>query len=487
MLRLTLLAGLCALAVPDSLPAAQAGGQARPPNIIIVCTDDQGYADIGSQGAQGFRTPHLDRLAAEGVRFTDFYVSSPVCSASRAALLTGCYHERVGISGALGPHSTAGLHPEETTIAELCRAQGYATAAVGKWHLGHLPEFLPTNQGFDSYFGLPYSNDMWPQHPGVRHLLPEERLQRWPHLPLIEGTRIIDAEITPQEQEQLTTRYTQKAVGFIRQNRDQPFFLYLAHSQPHVPLFVSANYKGKTERGLYGDVIAEIDWSMGEILKALDTFQISQNTLVLFTSDNGPWLSYGNHGGSAGPLREGKGTCWEGGIRVPFLARWPGRIPAGSVCREPAATIDLLPTIARAIGGTLPKKQLDGKDITPLLTGAPGATSPHAALFFYSGNRELHAVRSGRWKLMLSHSYRLLNGRPGGKGGMPVDYENRAITQPELYDLVADPGETRKCAADHPEVVAALLKKVEAMRVELGDTLTGREGTACRPPGTATR
>ena len=462
--------------------ASVKGADARPPNVIIVFTDDQGYGDVGCYGAQGYRTPHLDRLAAEGMRFTDFYVSSPVCSASRAALLTGCYHERVGISGALGPGSRTGLNPDETTIADICRARGYATAAVGKWHLGDHPRFLPANHGFDSYFGLPYSNDMWPYHPNLSHLSIEKRLKRCPHLPLIEGTRTIDPEVTPEEQRQLTTRYTQKAVQFIRQNKAKPFFLYLAHSQPHVPLFVSDMFQGKSAGGLYGDVIQEIDWSMGEILKALKTFGIDEHTLVLFTTDNGPWLSYGDHGGSAGPLREGKGTCWEGGIRVPCLARWPGRIPAGSVCSEPAASIDLLPTIARAVGGKLPEKKIDGKDITPLLTGEKGAKSPHDALFFYYKSNELQAARSGRWKLILPHTFRTLNGHPGGKGGTPVHYDNQT-TGLALYDLQEDIGETKNLASERPKIVAELVKKVAAMRTELGDSLTGQEGTARRAPG----
>jgi len=456
----------------------------RPPNIIIMFTDDQGYGDLGCYGAKGFKTPHIDSLAKDGMKFTDFYVSSPVCSASRVSLMTGCYHERVGISGALGPSSTIGINPEETTIAEVCKAKGYATAAVGKWHLGHLPKFLPTNHGFDQYFGLPYANDMWPFHPSALHLPMEERLKKWPKLPLIGGTKIIDPEITSEEQRQLTSRYTQKAVAFIRRNKKKPFFLYLAHSQPHVPLYVSDKFQGKSRAGVFGDVIEEIDWSMGEILKALKTFKLEDKTLVVFTSDNGPWLSYGDHCGTAGPLREGKGTCWEGGVRVPCVARWPGTIPAGMVCSEVAGTIDLLPTVAKAIGGKLPKLSIDGKDITPLLKGKKNARSPHDALFFHYKTTELQAMRSGKWKLILPHKYRTLNGREGGKDGIPVKYD-WAESSLELYDMSKDVGETKNVATDHPEVVSELLEKVRAHRMELGDRLTKVQGLERREPGRA--
>ena len=312
-----------AISLLVSLLAACPALAAEQPNIVLIFTDDQGYGDVGCYGAKGFRTPNLDRLAKEGVRFTDFHVSQPVCSASRASLMTGCYANRIGIHGALGPNARHGIHADETTIAEVCKSRGYATGMVGKWHLGHHPQFLPTRHGFDSYFGLPYSNDMWPHHP-------EAKKGTYPKLPLIENETIIDADVTPEDQPNLTTQYTERAVKFIRASAGKPFFLYVAHSMPHVPLFVSNRHKGKSQQGLYGDVIEEIDWSVGEILKALDESKLADNTLVLFTCDNGPWLSYGNHGGSAGGLREGKGTVWEGGHRVPFIARWPGKIPAGS-------------------------------------------------------------------------------------------------------------------------------------------------------------
>jgi len=459
------------LLFPTPLLAAPAAGPARPPNIIIVFADDLGYADVGVFGATGFKTPNVDRLAREGRRFTDFYVSQPVCSASRTSLLTGCYANRLGIHGALNPATRHGIDAGETTIAEVLKTRGYATAICGKWHLGHHPQFLPPRHGFDEYFGLPYSNDMWPRHPTSG--------SKFPPLPLIDGERVVEEM---PDQSLLTRRYTDRALKFIEKNRERPFFLYLAHSMPHVPIFASAAHRGKSARGLYGDVIEEIDASVGEILAALEKQGIDRETLVIFTSDNGPWLSYGDHGGSAGPLREGKGTCWEGGVRVPCLMRWPGRIPAGTTSSEPVMTIDLLPTLARLVGADLPARTIDGKDIWPVIAGEPDARSPHEALFFYYEEGALHAMRSGQWKLQLPHRYRTLAGRPGGTGGKPADYSQAEVGL-ELYDLETDIGETKDVAKDHPEVVERLLKLVEACREELGDSLTGRKGKGVREPG----
>ena len=284
----------------------------RPPNVVLVYADDLGYGDIGVYGAPRIRTPHIDRLAADGVRFTDFYVAQAVCSASRTALLTGAYPNRVGILGALFPTSKIGIAEGETTLAEVLKARGYATAIYGKWHLGHLPPFLPTRHGFDDYFGLPYSNDMWPSHP--------ERM-KFPPLPLYSRDAVLT--VNP-DQSQLTGEYGRRAVAFIEANRERPFFVYLAHTMPHVPIFASEAFRGRSKQGLYGDVIEEIDDSVGRVLAALRRLGLERDTLVIFTSDNGPWLSYGDHAGSAGPLREGKGTAFEGGVRVPFVARWPG-------------------------------------------------------------------------------------------------------------------------------------------------------------------
>jgi arylsulfatase len=455
---------------------ARGSAQTRLPNIVVIFTDDQGYADVGCFGAKGFATPNLDRLAREGRRFTRFYVAQPVCSASRAALLTGCYPNRIGIHGALGPGARHGISDDEMTLGQLVKQRGYATAAFGKWHLGHHPQFLPPRHGFDEYYGLPYSNDMWPHHP-------EARPGAYPPLPLIEGENVVNPDVKAADQCQLTTAYTERAVRFIARNKDRPFLLYVAHAMPHVPLHVSDKFKGKSAQGLYGDVIQEIDWSVGEILKALDEHGLADNTLVVFTSDNGPWLSYGNHAGSALPLREGKGTCWEGGVRTPCLMRWPGRIPAGSVCDQPLMTIDLFPTIARLTGAALPQHKIDGLDCWPLISGAPGATNPHEAYFFYFEFSQLQAVTSGRWKLQLPHQWRTLAGRPGGRDGRPTAYGQARSTAPELYDLETDIGETKDLAAQHPEVVKRLEALAEACREDLGDSLTKRVGKGVRPAG----
>jgi arylsulfatase A len=449
---------------------------ARLPNLVIILTDDQGYADVGVYGAKGFKTPNLDRMAREGIRFTDFHAAQPVCSASRAALLTGCYPNRVGIHGALGPAAPIGLHPDEMTLAELVKQKGYATGMVGKWHVGRPAQFLPVHQGFDEYFGLPYSNDMWPFHP-------EAKPGTYPPLPLIEGDKVVKEALTHDDQAQLTTWYTERAVHFIEKNKDRPFFLYVAHSMPHVPLHVSDKFKGRSKLGLYGDVIMEIDWSVGEILAALKKHGLDRDTLVMFTSDNGPWLSYGDHSGSARPLREGKGTSWEGGTREPFIARWPGTIPAGEVCREMAMTIDIFPTVARLIGAELPARKIDGLDIWPLLSGDPKASNPHEAYFFYYAQNELQAVRSGRWKLVLPHTYRTLDGHPGGHGGFPAQYEQVKLEVPELYDLKRDPREKRNVASKYPDVVRHMETLAEQCREDLGDALTGQKGKGLRKPG----
>ncbi len=447
----------------------------RPPNVVIIFTDDQGYADVGVFGAKGFTTPNLDRMAHEGRRFTDWHVAQPVCSASRTALLTGCYPNRIGIHGALGPGSKVGIGDGEVTIAEMLKPLGYATAIYGKWHLGDRPQFLPTRHGFDEYFGVPYSNDMWPFHP-------EAKPGAYPPLPLFDGDRPAKVGLTHEDQEQLTTQYAEHAVSFIERNKERPFFLYVTPNMPHAPLHVSAKFKGKSERGLYGDVIMEIDWAVGEILAALKKNGVDENTLVIFTSDNGPWLSYGDHAGSAGPLREGKGTTFDGGHREPFIARWPGRIPADSVCPEPAMTIDLLPTIAKLTGAKLPEHKIDGLDIWPLFAGDSSAKNPHEAYYFYYGQNELQAVRSGDWKLFFPHTARSMIGQAPGKGGIPGKYKALAVAH-ELYNLRDDLGETTNVAAANPEVVARLQSIAEKARQDLGDKLTGAIGQGTRPPG----
>lgn len=462
---------LCLCVCTSTLRAARP--DVEKPNIVIIFTDDQGWGDVGVFGATNFKTPHLDRIASEGMKFTDFYCAQAVCSASRTGLLTGCYPNRVGILGALGPQSNHGIHSEELLIPEVLKAKGYATAIYGKWHLGHHEKFLPLQHGFDDYFGLPYSNDMWPFHPTLG--------DRFPDLPLIEKNEIINPNVTGEDQTQLTTWYTERTVKFIEQHKDVPFFVYLPHSMPHVPLYVSDKFKGKSKQGLYGDVIMEIDWSVGQILAVLNRLNLDEKTLVIFTCDNGPWLSYGNHAGSAGPLREGKGTAWDGGQREPCLMRWPGQIPAGTVCDEIVGTIDLLPTIAHLIDYELPQERIiDGKNIWPLMSGESGAKSPHEAFYFYWG-AGLHAVRSGDWKLHLPHDYRSMTGPPG-RDGQPAGY-TQANTELALYNLREDVGEKYNIAEQHPEIVEQLMNYAAAAREDLGDSMLKIKGKNVREPG----
>ncbi|MEM6468295.1 MAG: sulfatase [Planctomycetota bacterium] len=465
-----------------TLPVAR--GEDRPPNVVIIFMDDMGYADINPFGASGYATPNLNRMAAEGRKFTDFVVSSAVCSASRSALLTGCYHQRIGISGALGPKSEIGIHENETTIAEICKSKGYRTAIYGKWHLGHHPKFLPTSHGFDEYYGIPYSNDMWPLHPASvakRQKDPDAKIP-WAELPMIEGTRVVNDSVQPEDQKQMTTEFTRRAVDFIKRDPGQPFFLYVPHPMVHVPLFVSEKFRGKSRRGLFGDVVMEIDWSVGQIMDAIEDIGVEHNTLVVFTSDNGPWLSYGAHAGKATPLREGKGTMFEGGYREPTLMWWKGKIPAGTTCDTFASTIDLLPTIAALIDAELPQQKIDGHDIRPLLFGEQDAMTPHQAFACYYGGG-LRAVRNERFKLVFPHQYRTLNGHPGGVGGLPVAYKS-AQAKRALYDLDNDIGETQDVSAKFSEVVSELEAAAERYREDLGDRLVGKkEGSGVRPSG----
>lgn len=459
-----------------------------PPNIVLIFTDDQGYGDVGCYGARGFQTPQIDRLAAEGTRFTSFYVAQPVCTASRAALMSGCYSNRISLFGALNHESNVGIAPAELLLPEICRAEGYATAMFGKWHLGHRPMFSPLKHGFDQFLGIPYSNDNGPLHPIVKGI---------PALPLIDGDRV--SELDP-DQSQFTRRFTERAVQFIEQHRDQPFFLYVPHVMPHVPIFASEKFRGKSAAGLYGDVIEELDWSMGEILAALARTGTEDRTLVIFATDNGPFLSYGNRAGSAGPLREGKLTTFEGGVRVPCIMRWPGKVPAGRTCDEMASTLDLLPTIAKLIGGKQPEQPIDGLDIWPLIAGE--GKSPRDTFYYYAGD-ELQAVRQGAWKLHLPHEY-LTPAQPPGRDGKPANFANlkpesmqmsglRGIASrhgylvkkldQSLFNVVEDIGETKNVADEHPEIVERLLELAEQARADLGDSLTKRQGSGVRPCG----
>lgn len=421
-------------------------GAAEKPNLIIIFTDDQGYQDLGCFGSPLIKTPSIDQMAREGVRFADFYVSCNVCTPSRLSLLTGAYPHRMGWKrGVQMPlrDNYSSIKPEFKTIAEIAKDAGYATACIGKWHLGQYADALPIAHGFDSYYGIPYSNDMsgWTNMPFADDALFREGRTRkkpdytvWNYVPLMHNKKVVEF---PVDQATLTKRYTEQAQSFIRENKSQPFFLYLAHSMPHIPLYASPDFKGKSARGLYGDVIEEIDWSVGQIFQTLETLGLTENTWVVYTSDNGPWLDYKEAGGCALPLREGKMTTFEGGHRVPTVMRWPARMPAGKVCREIATTMDLLPTFAALSGGALPDYEIDGHDISILLKDPESAT-PTDALFYISKFGKVDAVRCGSWKL---------------RGGA-------------LYNLLDDIGETTDLAAAHPEIVEKLQARLNRFAVE---------------------
>jgi arylsulfatase A len=436
---------------------------AEKPNVIIILTDDQGYNDLSCYGSPDIRTPNIDAIAKEGVRFTDYYVASPVCSASRAALLTGRYPTHVGVPGVFFPNrGHKGLSPEHQTIAEVLKSVGYATKAVGKWHLGDHKEFLPTNQGFDSYYGIPYSNDMMPAYEmeysaDCLYLegMNQEKLkaafaknQQRPQgmkdkVPLMRNEECIEF---PVDQSSITKRYTDESLKFINEStkQDKPFFLYLAHSMPHTPLFASKDFKGKSKRGLYGDVIEEIDYNVGRIMKHLKTINIEKNTLVIYTSDNGPWLVKKENGGSAFPLFEGKMTTFEGGQRVPAIVKWPGKVPAGSTCSEMALSMDILPTLAHITGATLQyKEKIAGKNILPLLQNEEGAKTQHEYFFFKNT-----AVRSGDWKFHTKESFKIKATARKHKGAT-------------LYNLKSDIGESKNLIKEFPEVAERLRKALE--------------------------
>ena len=453
------------------------------PNVVIVFTDDQGYQDLSIFGSPNIHTPHLDQMAKEGLKLTNFYAAQAVCSASRAALLTGCYPNRIGISGALFPHHDVGINPKETTLAEMLKAKGYNTGIFGKWHLGHHPKFLPTNHGFDEFIGIPYSNDMWPvdydgnQVPQDHHLA-----KSYPQLPYFKDFEVIKEIRTLEQQGQLTTELTEAAVDFIDRNKGNPFFLYVPHPMPHTPIAVSDKFKGKSEQGLYGDVIMEIDWSVGQIVKKLKEHNLHENTLIIFTSDNGPWLSFGNHAGSALPLREGKGTVWEGGQREPCIVYYPKGIKGGRTIDTPMMAIDVLPTIAEITGSDLPVNKIDGKSAWNIWTGKTNQ-SQHQAFFFYYKENELHGVRYKDWKLYFPHTYRTLNTKAGGKDGYQVKYEMNKIEKIELYNLILDISETNDVASEFPEVVEKIKSLADEMRIKLGDKLYEIEGTENRSIG----
>jgi len=479
---------LCLSLIVALLPALL---HAAPPNVVLILADDLGYGDVGCFNARTCKTPNLDKLASEGTRFTDFYVAQAVCTASRAALMTGCYPNRVGLAGALNHTSKNGINADEFLLPEVFKQAGYATAAYGKWHLGTAIEFNPLRHGFDEFFGIPYSNDNSKYHPTMATEMPP--------LPLYEGEKIIEHDA---DQAFFTQRITDHAVSFIERNKAKPFFLYVPHVMPHVPIFASPEFKGKSGAGLYADVVAELDLSIGKVLKSLNDNGVANNTLVIFFSDNGPFLSYGNHAGSSGPLREGKLTSFDGGMRVPCIMRWPGKIAADSRQREPIMATDLLPTLAKLLGVPLSKHPIDGVDVMDVLTMQRGAASPHQALAFYAGD-ELQAIRSGPWKLHFAHQYLTVDGPPG-KDGKPANHANmkpagmdksgiegiasrhgyRVAKEPlALYDLRLDEGEKRNVAAKHPDVVERLTKLAGPLREALGDALTGVKGNAMRAVG----
>ena len=453
------------------------------PNVVIVFTDDQGYQDLSCFGSPNIYTPHLDQIAADGLRLTNFYAAQAVCSASRAALLSGCYSNRIGIKGALFPKSKIGINPMETTLAEMLQEQGYKTGIFGKWHLGHLPKFLPNNHGFDEFMGIPYSNDMWPvDYEGNQVDKNHPKAKRYPQLPFFKNFDVVKEIKTLEDQAQLTTELTEAAVDFIERNKDTPFFLYVPHPMPHTPIAVSDKFKGKSDQGRYGDVIMEIDWSVGQIMNKLKEHQLDKNTIFIFTSDNGPWLNFGNHAGSASPLREGKGTAWEGGQREPCVVSYPNGIEGGRVIDTPMMTIDLLPTIAEITGAKLPELKIDGKSVWDIWTGKSNK-SPHDAYFFYYKSNELHGVRYNDWKLYFPHTYRSLNGREGGKDGYPVNYDMNEIDEIELYDLKNDISESKNVADQHPKIVLEIKSLADEMRKKLGDKLLNIKGTENRPAG----
>ncbi|NBV22760.1 MAG: hypothetical protein EBS05_12705 [Proteobacteria bacterium] len=432
---------------------------AAKPNIVLIFIDDMGYGDIGPFGSTKNRTPHLDRMAREGMKLTSFY-AAPVCSVSRAQVITGCYGQRVSLPGVLFPGAPTGLSSKEHTVAELMKAQGYATMCIGKWHLGDQPVFLPTRHGFDHYFGIPYSNDM----------LKPQKVNGVRVVPLVRDEKVQEL-LTDDDEDGITARYTDEAVKFITEHKDRPFFLYLPHNAVHTPIHPGAQFRGKSANGRFGDWVEEVDWSVGRVLDTLRELKLAENTLVMFSSDNGPWLVKGTDGGTAGPLRGGKGSTWEGGVREPTLAWWPGKVAPGTVCDAVAGNIDFLPTFVKLGGGTIPgDNKIDGKDIAPLLLGQT-KESPHEARYYYSGYR-LQAVRSGPWKLAIAPQNDGM-----GKTGAPIP---ASLDQPRLYNLDQDIGEQTDVAAKHPDVVARLKALALKMAAELGD---GKPGPEVREPG----
>lgn len=442
-------------------------------NFVIINLDDVGYGDFSCNGAYGYTTPHIDKMAAEGMRFTHFLAGQPISGASRAGLLTGCYPNRIGFAGAPGPDSDYGIHPDEMTMGELLKQKGYSTAVVGKWHLGCQKQFLPLQNGFDEYYGLPYSNDMWPLHPQQGEVF------NFPDLPTIDGNEVVGYNT---DQSKFTTDYTTRSVNFIKKNKNKPFLLYLAHSMPHVPLAVSDKFKGKSEQGLYGDVMMEIDWSIGEVLKALREQGLEENTLVVLTSDNGPWANYGNHAGSAGGLREAKATTFDGGNRIPCIMYWKGKTQPGTICNKLASNIDLFPTLAEISGASLPQRKIDGVSLLPLIKGEKDANPRESFVYYYNKN-DLEAITDGRFKLVFPHKYVTYGAYTPGNDGQPGKLTNLDLFKCELYDLRRDAGERYDVISQYPEEAARLMTIADQMREELGDNLARVKGKERRESG----
>jgi arylsulfatase len=463
---------ILALAVAGSCSKQPETKTGTSPNIILIYLDDMGYGDLSITGAAGYQTPNLDKMAGSGMFFTHFYSPQAVCSASRAGLITGCYPNRVGITGALSHTSKTGISDREETIAEVLKKKGYATAIFGKWHLGFQQQFLPVHHGFDEFYGIPYSHDMWPLHP----------TGTYPGLPLYHNDSIVNPELTPEDVAHFTTDFAEKTIDFIKQNQDKPFFVYWPNPLPHVPLYASEKFKGKSGQGMYGDVMMEIDWGVGQVIKTLEETGLDKNTLVIFTSDNGPWLNYGNHAGSTAGYREGKGTSFEGGQRVPCLMMWKGVIPEGTVCNNLASAIDILPTLAAITGAPLPENKIDGVNILPLLKGDFEA-NPRTNFYYYYRQNSLEAVRSGNWKLVFPHPGRTYEGFQPGNDGKPGQVNGNFPFEGGLYDLRRDPGERYDVSESYPEVVESLTKIAEEARDDLGDELTGNPGKNRREPG----
>jgi arylsulfatase A-like enzyme len=452
------------------------------PNVVLIYMDDMGYGDLGCYGAVDYETPHIDKLATEGMRFTNYVTTQAVCSASRAALLTGCYSNRVGITGALMPTANIGINKDETTMAEMLKSAGYKTAIFGKWHLGHHKEFLPLQHGFDEYFGIPYSNDMWPVNFDGKPAVDTSRKSKFPELKYIQNNDQVESIKTLEDQGNITARLTSKAIDFIQRNKKSPFFLYLPFPMPHVPIYASPKFKGKSKQGLYGDMMMEQDWAIGEIVKALKSNKIDENTLIILTSDNGPWINFGNHAGSTAGLREGKGGTFEGGHRVPCIMNWKNKIPAGVVNNQLCASLDILPTIANVTQAKLPTQKIDGIDMTNMIMGKI-KSSPRSEFLYYHRKNALQAVRIDNWKLVFPHPGRSYEKFDPGMNGFPGTVNEYFPFSMSLHDLRRDPGERYDVQLLYPEKVKQLMELADRARQDLGDELTNQEGKNRRNAG----